>query len=147
MKVKFTIEKETETEKDGVFKTKEVDMYILTATFTLSVSEEKIYNEHPLFKNLVFLEYNEVDKWTTGIIFKEKQAVDRNKQITIESIFSYPEYTFRAYSVPRIVELRKLVVDAGIQFAKTIEVLEKLEGSDEFDFKPGDINETEINEL
>ncbi len=136
MKVKFTIQKGIETEKEGIFKTKEVNMYTLTASFTPSDIENRIFNEHPLFKNIIFMEYNELDKWTTGMIFKDKQEVDRIKQISVDSIFNSSDYVFRAYSIPRILELRKLVIEAGNQFANTIDTLEKLEGTEKFDFIP-----------
>ena len=147
MKVKFTIKKGTETEKDGIFKTKEINMYSLTALFTPSDLEKRIFEEHPLFKNIVFMEYNELDKWITGLIFKDKQQVDRIKQISVNSIFKSSDYIFRAYSIPRILELRKLVIEAGVKFANTVDTLEKLEGTDEFDFIPGEIDKIELEEL
>ena len=94
MKVKFTIEKGTEEEKDGMFKTKKVDMYNLTATFTPSQIDKKIITNHPLFLNVLFMKYNELDKWMTGIIFKDKQAQDKVKEISVGSIYNSPTYTF-----------------------------------------------------
>jgi hypothetical protein len=147
MKVKFTIKRGTETEKDGMFKTKEINMYTLIASFNPSELEKSIFNEHPLFKDIIFMEYNEVDKWVTGFIFKDKQQADRIKQISINSIFKFSEYVFRAYSIPRILELRKLVIESGIQFANTIDTLEKLEGTDEFDFIYSELEKIESKEL
>jgi hypothetical protein len=136
MKVKFSIQKGQETEKDGMFSKKQIDMYTLTATFTPSELEKKIFNDHPLFKDMLFMEFNELDKWTTGLIFKDKHAADTTKVISVGSIYTSPTYTFRAYSVQRIVELRGLVMEAGENFANNVKVLEKLEGSDEVEFKP-----------
>lgn len=136
MKVKFAIQKAQETEKDGMFSKKQVDMYTLTATFTPSELEKKIFNDHPLFKEMLFMKYNEVDKFSTGFIFTEKHAVDNDKKISVGSIYTSPTYTFRAYSVQRIVELRGLIMEAGENFADNVKVLEKLEGSDEVEFKP-----------
>jgi hypothetical protein len=119
-----------------MFSKKQVDMYTLTATFTPSELEKKIFNDHPLFKDMLFMEYNELDKWTTGLIFKDKQAADVTKHISVGSIYNSPTYSFRAYSVQRIVELRGLVMEAGEIFAQNVKVLEKLEGSDEVEFKP-----------
>ena len=143
MKVTFSIQKGKESEKDGMFSKKEVDMYTLTATFTPSKEETKIYNEHPLFKNLLFMKYNELDKWVTGIVFKDKKAEDRVKQISVGSIFQSNTYTFRAYSIPRITELRSLVIEAGQQFANTVDILQGLEGIDEQTFVPERINDAE----
>lgn len=147
MKVKFTIKKGCEIEKDGIFKTKEIDMYTLTAYFSPSNLEKDIFKEHPLFKNIVFMEYNELDKWTTGLVFKDKQQQDRIKQISVNSIFKSSDYTFRAYSIPRIIELRKLVIKSGIQFANTIETLKKLEGTDEFEFTSENIAKIKLEEF
>lgn len=138
MKVKFAIQKSQETEKDGMFSKKQIDLYTLTATFAPSELEKKIFNDHPLFKDMLFMEYNEMDKWTTGLIFKDKHAADLQKRISVGSIYSSPTYSFRAYSVQRIVELRALVMEAGENFANNVKVLEKLEGSDEVEFKPKD---------
>jgi len=138
MKVKFAVQRGQETEKDGMFSKKQVDMYTLTATFTPSELEKKIFNDHPLFKDMMFMEYSELDKWTTGLIFKDKQAADVQKRISVGSIYSSPTYSFRAYSVQRIVELRGLVLEAGETFASNVKILEKLEGSDEVEFKPKD---------
>ena len=138
MKVKFAVQKEQETEKDGMFSKKQVDMYTLTATFTPSELEKKIFNEHPLFKEMLFMEYNELDKFTTGLIFTEKQAVDTTKRIFVKEIYNSPSYKFKAYSVGRIVQLRGLVLEAGDNFVNIVKVLEGLEGSDEVEFKPKD---------
>jgi hypothetical protein len=147
MKVTFTIKKGIETEKDGIFKTKNVNMYNLTASFIPSELEKKIFNEHPLFKNIIFMEYNELDKWTTGLIFKDKHQKDRIKRILVKAIFKSSDYIFRAYSIKRILELRILVIKAGIQFANIIEILEKLEGTDEFNFIPSELDKIELEEL
>lgn len=138
MKVKFAIQRAKETEKDGMFSKKEIDMYTLTATFSPSELEKKIYNDHPLFKDMLFMEYKELDKWATGLIFKDKHVADNTKSISVGSIYSSPTYTFRAYSCQRIVELRDLVMKAGENFANNVKVLERLEGSDEVEFKPKD---------
>jgi len=139
MKVKFSVQKGQETEGGGVFsKGKQIDMYTLTATFTPSELEKKIFNDHPLFKDMLFMEYNELDKFTTGFILTEKHAVDTTKKIRVGSIYDSPTYNFRAYSVQRIVELRALIMEAGENFADNVKVLEKLEGSDEVEFKPKD---------
>lgn len=116
-----------------MFKKNEVDMYLLTASFSPTESESKIFLEHPLFRHLVFMEYNEVDKWVSGLVFKDKHQADRIKQISVNSIFANSDYIFRAYSINRILELRKLVVDAVENFVKTINILEKLEGTEEID--------------
>lgn len=139
MKVKFTVQKGQETEGGGLLsKGKQIDMYNLTATFTPSELEKKIFNDHPLFKDMLFMEYNELDKFTTGLIFKDKHAVDQTKRIYVGSIYNSPTYSFRAYSVQRIVELRGLIMEAGENFANNVKVLERLEGSDEVEFKPKD---------
>ena len=138
MKVKFTVQKAQETEKDGMFSKKQVDMYTLTATFTPSELEKKIFNEHPLFKEMLFMEYNELDKFTTGIVFTEKNAIDTTKRIYVKEIYNSPSYRFKAYSVGRIVDLRELVKEAGNNFAYTVKILEGLEGSDEIEFKAKD---------
>ncbi len=134
MKIKFTIEKSTESEKDGMFKKVDIDMYLLTATFTPSEIDKRIIINHPLSKRVLFMKYNELDKWTTGIIFKDKQSKDKEKVISVGEIFDSPTYAFRAYSIPRIIELRNLVIEAGESFSETINIMEKLEGSDEIDF-------------
>ena len=66
---------------------------------------------------------------------------------SVNSIFKSSNYIFRAYSIPRILELRKLVIKAGIQFANTVDTLGKLEGTDEFNFIPGELNQIEMEEL
>jgi len=136
MKIKFTIKQGVETEKDGMFKTKEVEMYTLMAYFNPAETETKIFKQHPLFRNVLFMKYNEMDKWTTGIIFKDKKAEDRIKQISVGHIFDNPSYEFRAYSVPRILELRGLVINAGQEFTDTANILKQLEGEDEIEFTP-----------
>ena len=143
MKLKFNIEKNKETEKSGMFKKNEVDMYLLTASFYPTEKESKIFLEHPLFKHLVFMEYNEVDKWVSGLIFKDKHQVDKIKQISVNSIFVNSDYTFRAYSINRILELRLLVVEAVKSFVKTVAILEKLEGTEEFDITIDALNYSE----
>lgn len=139
MKVKFTVQRGQETEGKGLLsKGKQVDMYTLSATFTPSELEKKIFNDHPLFKEMLFMEYNELDKYTSGLIFKDTTAVDHTKRISVAQIYNSPTYSFRAYSVQRIVELRGLVMEAGENFANNVKVLERLEGSDEVEFKPKD---------
>ena len=139
MKVNFKVQKGQETEgKSLLSKGKQIDMYTLTATFTPSELEKKIFNDHPLFKVMLFMEYNEVDKHTSGVIFKDTTAVDHTKRIYVEQIYTSPTYTFRAYSVQRIVELRVLVMEAGENFATNVKVLERLEGTDEIEFKTKD---------
>jgi hypothetical protein len=132
-----------ETEKSGMFKKNEVDMYLLTASFIPTEKESKIFLEHPLFKHLVFMEYNEVDKWVSGIIFKDKHQADRIKQISVNSIFANSDYTFRAYSIKRILELRELVITAVENFVKTVDVLEKLEGTEQIDVTIESLNDSE----
>lgn len=134
MKVKFTIEQASEEEKDGMFKTKQVDMYKLKATFTPSELDKKTINNHPLLNKVLFMQYNELDKWETGLIFKDKHAEDKIKQISVGEIYNSPTYIFRAYSVPRIEELRSLVIEAGQNFARLIDMMNKLESSDEIEF-------------
>ena len=137
MKVKFAIQKGKEKLKTGMLSSKEVDKYELTATFTPSEIEKKIFNDHPLFKEMTFMAYNEVDKFATGFLgLGKEQTADLTKQISVGSIYSSPTYTFRAYSVVRIVELRGLVIEAGDNFVNNVKVLEELEGSDEIEFKP-----------
>jgi len=139
MKVKFTVQRGQETEGKGLLsKGKQIDMYSLNATFTPSELEKKIFNDHPLFKEMLFMEFNELDKYTSGLLFKDTTAVDHTKSISVSQIYNSPTYTFRAYSVQRIVELRGLVMEAGENFANNVKVLEKLEGSDEVEFKPKD---------
>lgn len=133
MKLKFKIEKSREIEKSGVFKKTEVDMYLLTASFNPSEKESKVFLEHPLFKQLIFMEYNEVDKWVTGLVFTDKQQADRIKQISVNSIFANSDYTFRAYSIKRILEFRNIVISAVETFVKTVDILEKLEGIEEIE--------------
>lgn len=137
MKVKFTIQKGKEKLKTGMLSSKEVDKYDLNATFTPSEIEKKIFNDHPLFKEMTFMRYNETDKFATGFLgLGKEEAMDQTKIISVGSIYDSPTYAFRAYSVERIVELRDLVLEAGENFAGNVKVLEKLEGSDEVEFKP-----------
>ncbi len=136
MKIKFTIEKGIETEKDGMFKKKEIEMYTLTAHFNPTNKETSTYNQHPLFRNVLFMKYNELDKWTTGLIFKDKKAEDKVKLISVGNIFDSSSYSFRAYSVPRIIELRKIVIEATQDFTDSADILQRLEGSDEIEFMP-----------
>jgi hypothetical protein len=138
MKVKFEIQRGQETFKDGMFSSKQVEMYKLTSTFTPSELEKKIFNDHPLFQDMLFMEYSEVDKFTTGLIFKETHGVDLQKKISIKSIYTSPTYTFKAYSIQRILELRGLVLEAGENFASNIKMLSELEGAVEIEFKPKD---------
>ena len=137
MKVKFSIQKEKESIKTGTFSKKEVDKYELTATFTPSEKEKKIYNEHPLFQDMVFMEYNELDKFATGFLgMGKEEAVDTTKAIYVKDIYNSPSYKFRAYSVHRIYELRGFVLEAGKEFANVVKFLEELEGTNEIEFKP-----------
>lgn len=143
MKVQFSIQKGRETEKTGMFSTKEVDKYELIATFTPSEKEKKIYNDHPLFKDMIFMEYNEVDKFhasflgaVTGV--GKETVVDNTKWILVKNIYDSPSYKFRAYSVGRICELRNLVLEAGKTFADNVKILEELEGENEVEFKPSE---------
>jgi len=141
MKVKFTIQKGKEKLKTGMLSSKEIDNYELNATFTPSEKEKKIFNDHPLFKEMIFMEYNEIDKFHASILgsitgIGKQETVDRTKQISVGSIYSSPTYAFRAHSVARIVELRGLVIEAGESFANIVKVLEGLEGTDEIEFKP-----------
>lgn len=137
MKVKFSIQKEKESIKTGMFSSNDVDKYELTATFTPSEKEKKIYNEHPLFQDMVFMEFNELDKFATGMLgLGKEQTVDISKAIYVKNIYSSPSYKFRAYSVNRIYELRGLVLKAGENFADIVKFLEELEGTSEIEFKP-----------
>lgn len=136
MKVKFTVEKGQDTESSGMFSKKQVDKYELIATFTPSELEKKIYNDHPLFKEMIFMEYSETDKFSTGFIFTEKHVEDKSKRLLVKSIYDSPTFKFRAFSVPRITELRGLIMEAGERFAENVKVLERLLGSDEVEFKP-----------
>jgi hypothetical protein len=136
MKVKFSIQKGKETFKEGMFSKKEVDMYDMTATFTPTEQEKKIYNDHPLFHNFIFMEYNEMDKTSEGIIFKDVSSIDKIKVITVTDIYTSPSYKFKAYSINRMTEIRGFIIEAGNRFAENIEVLENLEGSEEIEFKP-----------
>jgi len=137
MKVKFSIQKEKESIKTGMFSKEELDKYELTATFTPSEKEKKIYNEHPLFQDMVFMQYNELDKFATGMLgLGKEETVDRSKIIRVKDIYSSPSYKFRAYSVNRIYELRGFVLEAGKDFANVVKFLEELEGANEIEFKP-----------
>ncbi len=133
MKLEFKIEKNIETEKSGMFKKDTIHMYILTASFQPAENEKAIFKEHPLFKDLVFMEYNEVDRWVTGLIFKDKHQKDRIKRISMSQIFDKSNYKFRAYSIKRITELRALVVSAVKDFVEIVDIVEKLEGNEEID--------------
>jgi hypothetical protein len=136
MKVRFTIQKGKETLKTGMLSSKEVDMYNLTATFTPSEFEKKIYNEHPLFKLVNFMVYSEVDKFATGFLnLGAQQTVDMQKAITVGMIYNSPTFAFRAYSCDRIIELRSLILEAGDIFADSVKALQSLIGSDEIEFK------------
>ena len=55
MKVKFTIQTGKEKLKTGMLSSKEIDNYELNATFTPSEKEKKIFNDHPLFKEMIFI--------------------------------------------------------------------------------------------
>ena len=137
MKVKFSIKKEKETIKTGTFSKKDIDKYELTTTFSPSEKEKKIFNEHPLFQDMVFMEYNELDKFATGFLNLGKElTVDKTKVIFVKDIYNSPSYKFRAYSVNRIYELRGFVLEAGKNFANVIKFLEELEGTNEIEFKP-----------
>lgn len=136
MTVKFSISKGKDTFKEGMFKKSEVDMYNLSALFTPNEVEKTIYKDHPLFHDFIFMKYNEVDKFTTGIIFTKDDSVDRNKVIKVSDIFNSSNYQFKAYSVERITELRSIILEAGQRFAKNIEVLSALEGTEEIEFSP-----------
>jgi len=135
MKVKFSIQKGKDTFKEGMFKKTEVDMYNMTATFTPTEQEKKIFNDHPLFHDYLFMEYNEVDKFSTGFIFTKDDSIDRTKRILVSEIYNSPTFNFKAYSVARITELRRLIIDAGAEYAENIGVLSALEGSEEVEFK------------
>jgi hypothetical protein len=136
MKVKFTIQKGKETVKTGLVSSKEVDKYTLMATFTPSELEKKIFNDHPLFKDVLFMQYNELDRFATGFLnLGAQQAVDQNKAIYVGHIYGSPTFQFRAYSVSRIIELRKIILDAGEIFAHNVKILEGLIGSEEIEFK------------
>jgi len=141
MKVKFSIQKGKETEKTGMFSSKEVDKYELTATFTPSEKEKKIYNDHPLFKDMVFMEYNELDKFHASLLgavtgIGKETVVDNTKLIFVKDIYDSPAYKFKAFSVGRICQLRGLVLEAGETFAGNVKILEELEGEVEIEFKP-----------
>ena len=138
MKVKFTIKKGKETFKESMFKKTEVDMYDMTATFIPTEEEKKIFNDHPLFHDHIFMEYNEVDTFRTGLIFTKDESVDRTKRILVSEIYNSPTFTFKAYSIGRILELRSLILEAGDRFASSIKVLSALEGSEEVEFKPNE---------
>lgn len=136
MKVKFTIQQGRESVKTGLLTNKEVDRYVLSATFTPSELEKKIFNEHPLFKDVVFMQYNELDRFAAGFLnLGAQQAVDQNKVIYVGNIYGSPTFQFRAYSVSRIIELRKIILDAGEIFAYNVKILERLIGSEETEFK------------
>ena len=134
MKVKFTIQKDKETFKEGMFSKKEVDMYHMTATFVPTEEEKKIYNDHPLFHNFLFMQYNEMDKTSEGIFVKDVKSVDMIKYITVSQIYNSPTYKFKAYSIPRMTEIRSIILEAGNRFAENINILAALEGSEEVEF-------------
>lgn len=137
MKVRFSVSKDTESIKTGTFSKKDVDMYELTATFAPSEKEKKIFNEHPLFQEMVFMEFNELDKFATGFLnLGKEQTVDRTKVIYVRDIYNSPSYKFRAYSVNRIYELRGNVLSSGKDFANIVKFLEELEGNNEIEFNP-----------
>ncbi len=81
MKVKFAIQKGKEKHKTGMVSSKEVDKYELTATFTPSEKEKKIFIEHPLFKDVIFMSYNEFDKFATGFLnLGKEETIDSKKK-------------------------------------------------------------------
>lgn len=118
-----------------MFKKTEVDMYNMSATFVPTEQEKKIYNDHPLFHDFIFMKYDELDKHTEGLLFTKDKAVDTTKVIRVSDIYNSPTYSFKAYSVARITELRSLIIEAGNRFAENIDVLAALEGSEEYEFK------------
>jgi GYF domain 2 len=118
MKVKFSIRKEKE--KPETSSGKEADVYIFSATFTLSESEQKICDEHPLFREMVFMEYNEPDG---------------AKRILVDAMYKSQALTFTAYSVEQIAELKSRIIEASENLVKKISELKSLESSEEMEFK------------
>ena len=139
MKVKFAIQKGQETVKTGLLSKETLDHYTMTATFTPSEFERKIYNDHPLFKKMIFLQYDETKVSSQGLLFKDKVVTDMIKTIYTESIYSSGTYAYKAYHISDMVNMRALIIDAVKTFVSNINILSSLVESTEMEYTIDDI--------
>ena len=134
MKIKLNVEKCIEIEKDGIFKKKEVEAYLLIVTFKPSEEETQTYLENSLFKDAIFLEYNKVHKTSKGGLIIDQKLEEKNKKISIRHVFENKTISLKAYSVSRLLELRQLILDAGGCFMNTVSAFKSLEMGEEYNF-------------
>src|ERR1035437_4767844 len=129
MKVKFTVQKGQETESGGMFsKDKQKDLYIFTSTFYPTEMEKKIYNDHPLFKSLIFMKYHTLGGFYTGrtASILEGREISTLKVLRAEDIYNSPTLNLKVSSISNLIDLRELITEAGQLFANNVKVLDQL---------------------
>ena len=134
MKIKLNVEKCIEIEKNGIFKEKKVEAYLLIVTLIPSEEENQVYLENSLFKNATFLEYNKAHKNKDGALVIDQKIEEKNKKISISDVFENKKISFKAYSISRLLELRQLILDAGGCFMNTVSAFKSLEIGEEYNF-------------
>lgn len=96
--------------------------YNLNVQFKLNEKEKKVFNEHPLFQDMIFMSY---------LAGKKK---DLELHITGKHIYEAKPITIEASGVNEVIDYRNEVVKAGEIFANYVGILSDLIGAKEMTF-------------
>lgn len=115
MKVKISIDQQS---KSG-FLSGTSHIYKLNVQFQLNEKEKKIFNDHPLFQDMIFMHY------AAG---KKK---DIPMRITAKDIYTARPISIEATSVNEVIDFRNEINTAAENFANYINILTDILGGKE----------------
>jgi hypothetical protein len=118
MKVKISIDQQT---KSG-FLSGTSHSYKLNVQFQLNEKEKKIFNDHPLFQNMIFMQY------AAG---KKK---DIPMSITAKDIYTSRPISIEATSVNEVIDFRNEIDARAESFVTYLDILTDILGGREISY-------------
>jgi len=124
MKVTISIDQQSKSSMFGLGGKKH--SYKLNFQFKLGEKEKKIFNEHPLFQEMTFMQYT----IPVGMFRQNEEVVD----ITAKDIYSGTPVQIETRSVNEIIDLREQIDTAARSFIQAIDILSDIVGEKELSY-------------
>lgn len=118
MKLKLSID---QAQKTGFF-SGTTNSYKINVQFKLNEKEKKIFNDHPLFQDLVFI---------NTMVGKKK---DINLFVTAKDIYAAKQISVDVFSINELINFRNEINLAAENFVKYIDILSGILGGVEVDY-------------
>lgn len=118
MKLKLSID---QAQKTGFF-SGTTNSYKINVQFKLNEKEKKIFNDHPLFQDLVFI---------NTLVGKKK---DITLYVTAKDIYTAKQISVDVFSINELINFRNEINSAAENFVKYIDILSGILGGVEVDY-------------